>query len=190
MLPGTSVQLLDQFGALTVNGLPGLCFNDAHIVAVSPALAGLADVNLSNWSCSVHEAFDGFPASSIPLAIADGIGCPTTYVSPVSPAIPPVVGDGGTGGTFFEDGRCETPYIVARGASSILCGNGTIQATEQCDDGNTTGGDDCSATCTIEVCGNSTLDVGEACDDGNTLNGDGCSAACTIEGTHSDKSGK
>ena len=79
---------------------------------------------------------------------------------------------------------------MARGASSILCGNGTIQATEQCDDGNTTGGDDCSATCTIEVCGNSTLDVGEACDDGNTLNGDGCSAACTIEGTHSDKSGK
>lgn len=31
------------------------------------------------------------------------------------------------------------------------CGNGSVEAGEQCDDGNTTGGDGCSATCQIEV---------------------------------------
>jgi TonB family protein len=32
-----------------------------------------------------------------------------------------------------------------------VCGNGSLEAGEQCDDGNTTGGDGCSATCRIEV---------------------------------------
>jgi cysteine-rich repeat protein len=31
-----------------------------------------------------------------------------------------------------------------------VCGNGTIEVGEQCDDGNTVGGDTCSASCTIE----------------------------------------
>src|SRR3989344_4127509 len=65
------------------------------------------------------------------------------------------------------------------------CGDGTLDAGEQCDDGNTTNGDGCSAQCTIEQdepqCGDGTLDAGEQCDDGNTTNGDGCSAQCTIE---------
>lgn len=55
---------------------------------------------------------------------------------------------------------------------------------EECDDGNTTSGDGCSATCTIEtgpVCGDGNIDPGEECDDGNTTNGDGCSSTCQIE---------
>lgn len=32
-----------------------------------------------------------------------------------------------------------------------VCGNGSVEAGEQCDDGNTAGGDGCSATCRIEV---------------------------------------
>jgi cysteine-rich repeat protein len=31
-----------------------------------------------------------------------------------------------------------------------VCGNGIINLSEQCDDGNTVSGDGCSATCTIE----------------------------------------
>ena|SRR3989344_487055 len=65
------------------------------------------------------------------------------------------------------------------------CGDGTLDAGEQCDDGNTTNGDGCSAQCTIEQdepqCGDGTLDAGEQCDDGNTTNGDGCSAQCKEE---------
>ena len=53
--------------------------------------------------------------------------------------------------------------------------------TEECDDGDTVGGDGCSAFCTDEVCGNGIVDVGEQCDDGNIESGDGCTAACRDE---------
>ncbi|MBN1611855.1 MAG: DUF4215 domain-containing protein, partial [Polyangiaceae bacterium] len=50
---------------------------------------------------------------------------------------------------------------------------------EQCDDGNTTSGDGCSATCQDEsVCGNGVQEPGEQCDDGNTADTDECSNAC------------
>jgi cysteine-rich repeat protein len=61
------------------------------------------------------------------------------------------------------------------------CGNGTLDAGEQCDDGNTAAGDGCGPTCQFEVCGNHLLDPGETCDDGNTVSGDGCSATCQRE---------
>jgi len=62
------------------------------------------------------------------------------------------------------------------------CGNGILDTGEACDDGDTTNGDGCSSTCTIEnLCGNGTLNTGEACDDGNETNGDGCSSICATE---------
>ena len=59
------------------------------------------------------------------------------------------------------------------------CGNGTLGPGEQCDDGNITTGDGCSAECTIESCFTcvgqpsicSPASAGTACDDGN---------ACTV----------
>ncbi len=75
------------------------------------------------------------------------------------------------------------------------CGNGFVAGTEQCDDGNTNGGDGCSATCTVEEgwncggepstctenCGDGMIVGFEQCDDRNTDVGDGCSATCTVE---------
>ncbi len=77
-------------------------------------------------------------------------------------------------------------YIGAEGPYSLSltcgeCGDGNLDPDEACDDGNTAGGDGCSATCALEGCGNDVLDVGEACDDGDTLDCDGCSATCQIE---------
>jgi len=49
----------------------------------------------------------------------------------------------------------------------MFCGNGTMDPGEVCDDGNWTGGDDCSPDCqSTEVCGNGIVDwdVGEQCD--------------------------
>jgi hypothetical protein len=68
--PNTPVPLLDGIGpgGFTVTGVG--CYNNAHIVAESPALAGLTDADLSNWSCSVHEAFQTWPGALVPLAIA------------------------------------------------------------------------------------------------------------------------
>lgn len=36
-------------------------------------------------------------------------------------------------------------------AASVVCGNGRQESGEKCDDGNTKGGDCCSATCTVEI---------------------------------------
>ena len=89
-----------------------------------------------------------------------------------------------------DGGEVSVPADASGGDSSPIdsstpqCGNGTVETGEDCDDGNTTGGDGCSATCDSEsgpVCGNGTVEGAEACDDGNTTNGDGCSSTCTVE---------
>jgi cysteine-rich repeat protein len=78
-------------------------------------------------------------------------------------------------------------FAVACGGNNNAthsCGDGIVNGTEQCDDGNTLSGDGCSSVCKTEVgmCGNGTIDVAtETCDDGNTTNGDGCSANCQTE---------
>ena len=63
------------------------------------------------------------------------------------------------------------------------CSDGILQGSEECDDGNTTDGDGCDASCINEVCGNGVLQIGagEECDDGNTVAGDGCDDACILE---------
>lgn len=93
--PGTAVPLLSGFGNFTATGVG--CFNDAHIVATHPALDGLTDATLSNWGCSVHEAFDSWPIGFEVLAIAEGIG--SVFTAP--------------------DGTVGTPYILARGVEVI-----------------------------------------------------------------------
>lgn len=70
------------------------CYNQVHIVATHPALAGLTDADLSNWSCSVHEVFTTWPADFTVLAIAEGLG--SVYTA--------------------SDGTVGTPYVLARGA--------------------------------------------------------------------------
>ncbi|MCD6497600.1 MAG: DUF4215 domain-containing protein, partial [Deltaproteobacteria bacterium] len=63
-----------------------------------------------------------------------------------------------------------------------VCGNGAIEADEECDDGNVADGDGCSSQCKLETdCGNGVKEGVEQCDDGNVQNGDGCSDHCTLE---------
>jgi fibro-slime domain-containing protein len=85
-----------------------------------------------------------------------------------------------------------------------MCGNGVLDQSEQCDDGNTIPGDCCDATCKLESncacispipplspphqvcqstisCGNGSVEGNEACDDGNKTSGDGCDQNCNIE---------
>lgn len=56
---------------------------------------------------------------------------------------------------------------------SPQCGNGTVEAGEGCDDGNTTGGDCCSSTCQVEPDGSS-CQSGDQCFEGQ------CSAGACI----------
>eukprot|EP01022_Parablepharisma_sp_SALTPOND_P014867 TRINITY_DN2069_c0_g1_i2.p2 TRINITY_DN2069_c0_g1~~TRINITY_DN2069_c0_g1_i2.p2 ORF type:complete len:578 (-),score=14.26 TRINITY_DN2069_c0_g1_i2:1851-3584(-) len=82
-----------------------------------------------------------------------------------------------------------------------VCGNGILDPTEECDDGNNRDNDGCSATCTIEPrwrcynspyntrslceqneCGDGFINTEapeyEVCDDGNWASEDGCTSDC------------
>jgi cysteine-rich repeat protein len=57
-----------------------------------------------------------------------------------------------------------------------VCGDGYVDAGEQCDDGNTLNGDCCSSTCQIDP-------VGSACSDGNACTtADACSGSTCVGG--------
>ncbi len=65
---------------------------------------------------------------------------------------------------------------------ATTCGDGVLDPSEQCDDGNRVSGDGCSADCLSEAfCGNSVVEIGEECDDGNDRGGDGCNSVCQLE---------
>jgi cysteine-rich repeat protein len=64
-------------------------------------------------------------------------------------------------------------------AACTSCGDGVLQAGEECDDGNHIATDGCTNTCTIAVCGDGVVHAGvEACDDGNTIDTDACLSTC------------
>ena len=126
----------------------------------------------------------------------------------------------GTSGLYISNGQClscapgclycqsstvctacaDTSLTLFNGVcSSRRCGNGVIEVSEGCDDGNNFNGDGCSATCQVEndfacfgrpsvcnrlvsnLCGNGLPNPGEQCDDRNNFNGDGCSSTCLVE---------
>lgn len=67
-------------------------------------------------------------------------------------------------------------------ATMPVCGDGTVELAEECDDGNLATGDGCDALCQREpVCGDGFVDAPETCDDGNLVEGDGCDALCQQE---------
>ena len=73
-------------------------------------------------------------------------------------------------------------------------GDGRVDPTEECDDGNAVNGDGCSSNGTIDAnwtcsaapsvcqkCFNGIVEGTETCDDNNGNNGDGCSSTCAVE---------
>ncbi len=64
---------------------------------------------------------------------------------------------------------------------AAVCGNGIIEAGEQCDDGNTASGDCCSATCRFEAAGSLCPD-GLFCNGEETCDGQGaCQAGAPVD---------
>jgi cysteine-rich repeat protein len=81
---------------------------------------------------------------------------------------------GRTGVSPGEDARC----LLAS-----LCGNGTLEGDEECDDGALNSDvvpDACRTDCTEPHCGDGVVDPGEdeECDDGNLIDDDRCDADC------------
>lgn len=103
-------------------------------------------------------------------------------------------GGNGTDGGAVDLSRPINDAVFISDAILLTCGNGHLDPTEGCDDGNKTGSDGCSELCQIESdyscptagqpcmytakCGDGKLAATEACDDGNNAGGDGCSADC------------
>jgi cysteine-rich repeat protein len=79
----------------------------------------------------------------------------------------------GTLGTSRRWAAAIATYRAAR------CGNGAIEPGEQCDDGNTTNGDCCSAACLFEAAGTSCRASAGPCDVAETCTG--TSAACPAD---------
>ncbi|MCB9582781.1 MAG: hypothetical protein H6717_37425 [Polyangiaceae bacterium] len=73
-------------------------------------------------------------------------------------------GGGATGGTGGAAGQAG---MGGQGGADQTCGNGKVEGTEKCDDGNLDSGDGCENTCDF------TCSAGDTkCDDGNPCNGD------------------
>jgi len=62
-----------------------------------------------------------------------------------------------------------------------FCGDGVVDADEECDDGEGNSDDErdaCRMDCTLPRCGDGVVDTGEECDDGNGVDNDACSNGC------------
>ncbi len=100
------------------------------------------------------------------------------------------------------------PNPVPTNSGVVQCGNGLVEAGEQCDDGNLLSGDGCSDVCvtevipststtpppstpasTTQVCGNGIQEGSEACDDGNPWYNDGCDPMCRLDANTPPKCG-
>lgn len=123
--------------------------------------------------------------------VIDNDGCTNACTSPTCP-------DGivQSGSPFFEqcdpggllpafDSTCpvdtfgDGQQTCGTSCSCEICGDGSPDPGEECDDGNNVNGDGCGANCNIEECGDGDLDFGEDCDDGDNDNCDGCDSDCT-----------
>jgi hypothetical protein len=81
------------------------------------------------------------------------------------------------------DGTIGAPYILARGASLMGCGNYEQDVGEECDFGveaNGIPGVGCSATCQFSWCGDGVVDAGESCDEGFNNGYGSCPLSCRI----------
>jgi cysteine-rich repeat protein len=102
-----------------------------------------------------------------------------------SDAARPVVVDEGDAGFSCEDQAdgeaCgENRHCIAGRCLINICGDGVLDGSEQCDDGNQDVDDGCTPSCRLPggTCGDAKVDGLEECDDGNTDDNDFCSNKC------------
>ncbi|MDQ3036320.1 MAG: DUF4215 domain-containing protein [Myxococcota bacterium] len=100
------------------------------------------------------------------LALASATGCSESHTTGDDAGISVMLD-----ARMLPDGTVVPPGPV--------CGNGAVEAMEQCDDGNVLPGDGCGATCVREpYCGDGVVTGEEVCDDGNNRSNDGCRSDC------------
>ena len=108
----------------------------------------------------------------------------TTTATTATTATTDTTSGGGSGSateTGTSTGSTSTTSATDTSTTGVIppaCGDGKVDAGEECDDGNDVDTDACTNACTNAACGDGIVGPGEACDDGNDVDDDGCTNAC------------
>jgi len=86
----------------------------------------------------------------------------------------------GTTGTTATSSSTTNGETTTTGEPMGVCGDGSVDPGEECDDGNSSNEDNCVEGCVSAICGDGYVGEGEACDDGNTIDDDDCTNACAL----------
>jgi cysteine-rich repeat protein len=132
--------------------------------ALAWALAGV-------WTAS--GCADGGEVLSSGMSLGTGTGTATEPATTTAP-------DGTTTapGTATTTGGSDevTGSVITMGPQ---CGDGVVDAMEECDDADLDNTNDCTNSCKLPACGDSFVQPPEACDDGNPDDTDDCTNTCT-----------
>ncbi len=179
----------------TCNEIPSSCVNDSDCVGSGRGTTCVYE----NRACFENTITRSGAPSAASGRCMDEVGqppcatnadcgagnCATVCPAPVLAAVGCV---GGTASTAINvsTGSPGPIAMLFQGTMSTsgVCGDGTVNAGEQCDDGNDVGDDGCRNDCTgpvNAVCGNGVTEGDETCDDGNNVDGDCCSSSCTTD---------
>jgi cysteine-rich repeat protein len=158
-------------------------------VTLTPAAADLGVFVIPATSCVGDGSVADDEIECEDVGVAGDPENLTATVTPGQEILVIVSGFQGDAGAFTLD-------VSSR---NVVCGDGQLDGTEECDDGNQNAGDGCDATCVQEdgfncdtgveptvcvaiVCGDGLVEFfDEECDDGNLTNGDGCDNTCAEE---------
>jgi cysteine-rich repeat protein len=169
-------------GTLGFQGSIGMA-GDFDVYSLEADLGASLEARISdgNGGCPSGASFtvQVYDTANLEIAAASG-GCPN-----LNGNTDPDLASLEAAGTYFVRVSAAAPvpfYVIDLSATAPACGDGIVQAGEECDDDNVTGGDGCEADCTVTpVCGDGSIQVGEECDDGDMMGGDGCDGTCQLE---------
>ncbi len=154
--------------------------SDIAIIAKGGAMTG--DSPLGNWLTSTADSATTAPppaAAATTTVMGQEVVSECQFITP-SPAAPQFNVCQSDCKKFQAQGKNYAWCAGWLSLSSASCGDGVVQASEQCDDGNIVDNDGCSGRCMDEFCGDGTVQPPEQCDDGNTRSNDDCSSRCTF----------
>ena len=171
------------------------CSHHQFVVVTVMAAAGVTlppirvlHVSFDNEGIVFERDIDGGADIVLPTNFSGGLpanrtGMITVTVEARDAAGAPVAD--GAGSATLDPSGLTSIIISLSPAVPPVCGDGTVDAGEECDDGNTMGGDGCSPSCVLEtgpVCGDGNVDValGEECDDANAVATDDCTDSCRL----------
>ena len=166
------------FGSEEYNEFVGSEFNDIFAfflngsnIALIPGSQVEIQINSVNAKSNSQFFTDNtLPAASLNTKL-DGLVGVSRALFATGPVIAGRVNTMRLAVADVADARFDSAVAIERGSfidapPPAVCGNGSVEPGEGCDDANTLPGDGCSPTCAIEqgVCGDGTVDPLEQCD--------------------------